>query len=227
MYMLHVGGSIRDGTYELGTPRHCIVSGSPCLQRSVWIGPPGLLGLTSPTRFLKHPTRFFPSSSLSSPACLSACLPHFFLACTGVFICHCVVCDMGCFFTETTSFVSCTIDKMHQINPAHRVACPPPPFSPEASSTGSFLVATRLLPFSGAPCDKSSLLVARDLPRRIELYRQTLFRSTSTTPEVRKAFRYSQGFEKEKVEGAIGQPEAPGLSNDDRRLTRHLIFCGR
>lgn len=144
-----------------------------------------------------------------------------------MFICHCVVCDMGCFFTETTSFVSCTIDEMHQINPAHRVACPPPPFSPEASSTGSFLVATRLLPFSGAPCDKSSLLVARDLPRRIELYRQTLFRSTSTTPEVRKASRSSQGFEKEKVEGAIGQPEAPGLSNDDRRLTRHLIFCGR
>lgn len=75
MYMLHVCSSIRDGTYELGTPRHCIVSGSPCLQRSVWIGPPGLLGLTSSTRFLKHPARFFhPHPSLRLPVSLSASL---------------------------------------------------------------------------------------------------------------------------------------------------------
>jgi hypothetical protein len=129
----------------------------PCLQRSVWIGPPGLLGLTFSTGSSETPYEIFSPSPVLFSICLSViCPPAVCLTfpldgrgsiCCWVGAVHntdAVVCDMGWdgMAFPYRDYLICTygaIDEMHQINPAHRVACPSPPFSPEANESGSFL----------------------------------------------------------------------------------------
>lgn len=139
---------------------------------------------------LKHPTRFSHPRSFSMPVWhLPADCLTFFLGRRGS-ICHCVgavhntgavVCDMGWdgMALPYRDYLICTVQSTRCIRSTQPTGSlvRRPLFPLRPTSPALFLWPLGFSPSAGRHATgfkKSSFLVARDLPRRLELYRQTL-----------------------------------------------------